>query len=71
MFSNNLHNLNPNRSTLKHFNSIQHISLLHQFLNILDIIEHNQTNQIIQNIYFIILLVHIHKTIYILQIHNT
>jgi hypothetical protein len=49
-----LHNLNPNCSTLKHFNSIQHISLLHQFLNIIEIIEHNQTNQIMQNISFII-----------------
>jgi hypothetical protein len=66
MFSNNWHNLNPNRNTLKHFNTIQHILLLHQFLNIIDIIEHNQTNQIIQNIYFIIWLVQIHKTICIL-----
>jgi hypothetical protein len=32
---------------------------------------HNQTNQIIQNLYFIIWLIQIHKTIYILQIHNT
>jgi len=47
MFLNNLHNLNPNHSTLKHFNSIQHISVLHQFLNIIDIIEHNQIIQII------------------------
>jgi hypothetical protein len=43
---------------------------MHQFLNIIDIIEHNQTLQIIQNIYFIIWLVRIHKTIYILQIYN-
>jgi len=43
---------------------------MHHFLNIIDIIEYNQTIQIIQNIYFFIWLVRIHKTIYILQIHN-
>jgi hypothetical protein len=43
---------------------------MHQFLNIIDIIEHKQTIQIIQNIYFIIWSVQIQKTIYILQIHN-
>jgi hypothetical protein len=34
---------------------------MHQFLNVIDIIEHNQTNQIIQNIYFIIWPVQFHK----------
>jgi hypothetical protein len=43
---------------------------MHHFLNIIDIIEYNQTIQIIQNIYFFIWLVQIHKTIYILQIRN-
>jgi hypothetical protein len=34
-----LHNLNPNRSThSKHIKTIQHFSLMHQFLNIIDII---------------------------------
>jgi hypothetical protein len=62
MFSNNLHNLNLNRNThSKHFKTIQHSSLMHQFLHIIDIIEHNQTNQIIQNIYFIIWSVQFYK----------
>jgi hypothetical protein len=43
---------------------------MHQFLNIIDIIEYNQTIQIIQNIYFIIWSVRIYKPIYTLQIHN-
>jgi hypothetical protein len=43
---------------------------MHQFLSIIDIIEHIQTIQIIQTIEFIIWSVRIHKTIYILQIHN-
>jgi hypothetical protein len=34
---------------------------MHQILNIIDIIEHNQTIQIIKNIYFIIWLVRFHK----------